>query len=105
MTTNRKDPVELELVVPTAFPSLNRTLGQDEDTEHTHITVQRMKHKHFRKMQTLSENKQIHYIMSELTGLCDEDLDELDAEDSAAITEIIVGYLKRYAELAQKQFA
>ena len=40
-----------------------------------------------------------------LTKAKASDLDELDAEDSAALTEVILGYIKKFAKLAQKMSA
>ena len=104
MTTKKHEINTLE-ITPTAFPDLNKKLQQTPDHETTEIVVQRMKHKHIRLMQTMSEAEQIQYIMSQLTGLSDADLDELDAEDSAALSEIIFGYMKRYAQLAKEFMA
>lgn len=100
--SEEKQQIKLELTIPTVFPKLNAKMGLEEGHKHTHIMIDRMKHKHFRKMQMMHEQKQIHYIMSALTGLADEDLDELDAEDSARLTEVIYGFMEKYAELAKK---
>ena len=104
MNKERKQNVVLE-IMPTVFPDLNKQLNQTDDHETVEIAVQRMKHKHIRVMQSMSEDKQMHYILSELTGLSSRDLDELDAEDSAALTEVILGYIKKFAKLAQKMSA
>ena len=97
-----KSAITLELVVPTVFPDLNKKNGYPDDHETSSIEVQRMKHKHFRKMQSMQEQKQIHYVMSALTGLSDNDLDELDVEDSAKLSEVIFSFMQHHAELAKK---
>ena len=95
-----KEPIVLK-IAPTVFPDLNTKKGLEADQETSEIIVQRMKHKHIRQMQSMSEQKQIHYIMSELTGLSQKDIDELDIEDSAALSEIIFGFMKKYANIAK----
>ncbi|OGT45278.1 MAG: hypothetical protein A3E83_08410 [Gammaproteobacteria bacterium RIFCSPHIGHO2_12_FULL_41_20] len=97
-----KQTVTLNLTVPTVFPKHNVKQGLPVDHVTTSLEVARLKHKHFRKMQTMAEEQQIHYIMSELTGLSSDDVDELDAEDSAALSEIIFGFMKRYADISRK---
>src|SRR3990167_399640 len=97
-----KRTVTLNLTVPTVFPKYNVRHNLPENQETTAIEVARLKHKHFRKMQTMPEDQQIHYIMCELTGLAHDDIDELDAEDSAALSEIIFGFMKRYADISKK---
>lgn len=94
--------VLLELGIPTAFPDYNKAHGLSEEHETKTLKVQRMKHKHFRKMQSMPEAKQIHYIMGELTGLSQNDIDELDAEDSAALSEVIFSFMKKYADIAKQ---
>ncbi len=104
MTKETKSNIVLE-IMPTVFPDLNKKMEQSPDHETCEITVLRMKHKHIRNMQAMSEAKQLHYVMSELTGLTAKDLDELDAEDSAALSEIIFGYMKKYADVAKQMMA
>lgn len=95
-----KRTITLTLVVPTVFPKFNTRNHLDADHLTTSLEVSRMKHKHFRKMQTMPEAQQIHYIMSELTGLASDDIDELDAEDSAGLSKIIFGFMKGYADIS-----
>ncbi len=105
MTTERKevkDHIVLELAFPTVFPKYNSAKGFAPDHITDKLTVQRMKHKHFRKLQTMREEQQLHYLMGELTGLSQDDIDELDAEDSAALSEILFGFMKKYAEISHK---
>ncbi len=94
--------VKLKLQYPGIFKDLNAKKGMPDNHETSELEVERMKHKHFRKLQTIPEEEHIHYIMRELTGLSDSDLDELDAEDSAALSELIFNFMKRYSEIARK---
>jgi hypothetical protein len=100
-TLNSQDNVILN-IRPTIFIDLNKKNGLAADHHSTTITVNRLKHKHLRVMQKLAEVDQMNYILSELTGLSEVDLDELDAEDSAALTEVIFDFMKKYAEIARK---
>ena len=84
------------------FPDYNSKNDLPKDHEITELRVRRMKHKHLRKMQTMREDRQIHYIMSELTGLSSADLDELDIADSAALSRIIFNYMNEFADIAKR---
>lgn len=98
---SEKSSVTLQ-INPTVFEDFNKKNGLAADHVTTQIIVERMKHKHIRVMQAMKEADQIHYIMSQLTGLSQADLDELDAEDSAALSEIIFGFMKKYAMMARE---
>ena len=100
--TEVKDHVVLKLAYPTVFPKLNHAKGFTPDYVTHELIVQRMKHKHFRKLQNMREDQQLHYLMGELTGLSQDDIDELDAEDSATLSEILFGFMKKYAEISHK---
>ncbi len=100
--TENTNAITFNLVVPTVFPKFNAAKGLDATHTSDKLTVQRMKHKHFRILQTMSEAKQLHYLMCELTGLHQDDVDELDAEDSAMLSEVLFGFMQKYTEIAQK---
>ena len=89
-------------IIPTVFPQLNAKSNLAADHQTTTITVKRLKHGHLRHMQRMNEGDQIHYLMSQLTGLSQDDLDELDVEDSAQLSETIFGFMRRYAQIAKE---
>lgn len=97
---NKANDVTVE-IIPTIFPDHNKKNQLPADHEITTITVKRLKHGHLRAMQKLNERDQIHYLMSELTGLSQSDLDELDADDSAKLSEVIFGFMKRFSQIAK----
>jgi hypothetical protein len=101
-TQTQGNMVKLQLKYPTVFKDLNAKKGNPPDHVTEELEVSRMKHKHFRKLQSIPEEEHIHYIMRELTGLSDRDLDELDAEDSAELSELIFNFMRRYSEIAQR---
>lgn len=88
-------------ILPTIFPQFNSQLNLPADHRTTKLTVKRIKHGHLRALQKLNESDQIHFLMTELTGLSQNDLDELDVEDSAKLSEIIFGFMRRYADIAK----
>lgn len=90
----------ITLVEPTIFPDLNKSQEQPENFARSEIQVSRLKYKHLRHMQTLSEDKQMTYAISSLTGLSNDDMDELDAEDAAKITTVIYGFMEKFMQLA-----
>jgi hypothetical protein len=60
--------------------------------------------KHIKEMQTISPEKQITWAIKTLTGLSDNDLDELFAEDAAEITKTIFGFVEKYFSLAKDMY-
>ena len=66
------------------------------------FTVKRLKHGHLRSVQRKNNEDQLHFLMTELTGLSQADLDELDVEDSAKLSEAIFGFMRRYAQIAKE---
>ena len=105
LTTERKevkDHIVLELAFPTVFPKYNSAKGFAPDHITDKLTVQRMKHKHFRKLQTMREEQQLHYLMGELTGLSQDDIDELDAERLSCFVGDFVRLHEKYAEISHK---
>lgn len=96
----KQDHVAIE-IFPTVFPQHNSKNNLSSDHKTSSLSVKRLKHGHLRAMQRLNEEDQIHFLMSELTGLAQEDLDELDAEDSAKLSEVIFGFMKRFAQIAR----
>tara|TARA_R110000868_G_scaffold78286_11_gene223650 strand:- start:395 stop:703 length:309 start_codon:yes stop_codon:yes gene_type:complete len=99
MSDNREVTIE---IFPTVFPQLNAKNNLPADHETTSVVVKRLKHGHLRNLQRMGEEEQIHFLMGELTGLSQSDLDELDVEDSAKLSEAIFGFMKRYAQIAKE---
>jgi len=89
-------------ITPTVFSQYNAKNNFPTDQTTNTLTVKRLKHGHLRSMQKLKESDQIHYLMSELTGISQLDLDELDVEDSAKLSEVIFGFMRRYAQIARE---
>lgn len=89
-------------IIPTIFPQLNAKANLPAEHKTSLISVKRLKHGHLRNMQRMNEGDQIHYLMSQLTGLSQTDLDELDVEDSAKLSETIFGFMRRYAQIAKE---
>lgn len=88
-------------IIPTVFPKFNAKNNLAMDHVTSTLTIARLKHGHLRAMQKMKETDHIHYLMSELTGLSQDDLDELDAEDSAKLSEVIFSFMKGYAKIAK----
>ena len=89
-------------IMPTVFAQANAKNNLPEDHQTTSLTVNRLKHGHLRTMQRQSEEDQIHYLMTQLTGLSAADLDQLDVEDSAKLSEVLFGFMRRYAQIAKE---
>lgn len=94
--------IAVTLIVPTILKDFNAAHNLPEAHETTQIKVQRLKYKHFRGLQTVSEQDQMHYAIMKLTGLTEDDLDELDAEDVAEITSIVYSFMEKFMKLAGK---
>ncbi len=89
-------------IIPTVFPQYNLKNHLSPDHQTTSLALTRLKHGHLRVMQKLEAIDQMQFLMSQLTGLDQADLDELDMVDSAKITEIIYGYMKRFSQIAKE---
>lgn len=89
-------------IMPTVFSQYNSKNNLSATHETTSLTVKRMKHGHLRAMQKLPEREQMHYLMTQLTGLSQNDLDMLDVEDSAKISKIIFGFMRSFAQVAKE---
>lgn len=94
--------IVLKLTTPTIFPDLNQSEGKEENYARDSIRIARLKYKHFKTMQKLEEAEQMQHAISALTGLTENDIDELYAEDAAEITAVIYGFMKKYLTLAKK---
>ncbi len=91
----------VNLTEPTVFPDLNQAEGKDPNYAREIIAVSRLKFKHFKQMQKLNESEQMQHAISALTGLSENDVDELFAEDAAEITKVIYGFMRKYLDLAK----
>lgn len=89
-------------IFPTIFPQFNAKNSLAADHKTTSVTVKRLKHGHLRSVQRKNNEDQLHFLMTELTGLSQGDLDELDVEDSAKLSEVIFGFMSRYAQIAKQ---
>lgn len=97
-----QDKISVTLSSPTIFPDLNQTEGKDLDFARENILISRLKFKHFKQMQHLQDSQQMQFAISALTGLSENDIDELFAEDAAEITSVIYGFMQKYLLLAKK---
>ncbi len=96
------DKVIVKLSASTIFPDLNASEGKEPEYARDSIGVSRLKYKHFRQMQHLEDAQQMQFAISALTGLTENDVDELYAEDAAEITSVIYGFMQKYLTLAKK---
>jgi predicted lactoylglutathione lyase len=94
--------VTVKLSHPTIFPDLNKTEGKDENFARDTVNVMRLKFKHFRHLKNMSDENQMAELMLKLTGLSEDDVDELYAEDAAEITTVIFSFMEKYIQLAKK---
>lgn len=99
---HKSDAIEVQLEIPTVFKDLNEKEGKDIGFKRTSIQVSRLKFKHLKKMQALTEDEQTMYALTMLTNLSESDLDELDAVDSANIMNVVYGFMENFFKLANK---
>ena len=95
------DEIIIKLSAPTVFPDLNQKEGQAADHPREELAVKRLKFKHFKKLNEVKQEEQMLYAICELTGLSNDDIDELYAEDAGAITKIIIGFMKGFMDVAK----
>ena len=95
------DKITIKLSSPSVFPDLNKKQQQDENYARDVIEIERMRYGHIKAMQTISPEKQTHWAIQTLTGLSENDLDQLYTEDAAEITKTIFGFIEKYFALAK----
>lgn len=96
------DNIRINLSHPTVFPDLNKKENQAENFARDYIEVERMRYGHIKEMQSISPDQQTHWAIKKLTGLSDNDIDQLFAEDAAEVTKTIFGFIEKYFMLAKK---
>lgn len=98
----QKSEVVIELTVPTVFPDLNQKEGKEADFARSNLNISRLKFSHLKKMQTMKEEDQMLFALTNLTGLSESDLDELDAADVAKVMSIVYGFMEDFFKLVNK---
>lgn len=99
--TGSQAQITLKLSSPTVFPDLNEKEGKPADYAREELQVSRLKFKHFKEMNNKPQDKQMIYAISELTGLSENDIDELYAEDAGEMTKTIIGFMKSFVDVAK----
>lgn len=87
---------------PTAFPEFNKKNDFDTNHEVESIELKTLKYKHFRNVMQYPEHDQMHYLIMEVTDLCEEDVGELTPDDTAEISAYIYDAMKKYLQLGKK---
>ncbi len=91
----------LKLVKGTMFPDLNRSKGLDATYVTTELPLNELKYKNLREMQTMRPEQHMNYIMMILTGLTEQDLDELSSDDAAELIGIVHKIIEKHVELGK----
>jgi len=99
------DTVRVKLSNPTVFPDLNKKENLDKNHARDYIDIDRMRYGHINEMKTIAAEEQTHWAIKKLTGLSDNDINQLYAEDAAEITKTIFGFIEKYFTLAKKMWA
>ncbi len=97
----RKMEKVLKLVNGTVFPDLNRAKGLDVAYVTKELPLNELKYKNLRAMQTIKPEQHMNYIMIILTGLTEQDLDELSSDDAAELIGIVHKIIKKHVELGK----
>ena len=91
----------LKLVNETIFPGLNLSKGLNAAHATKEIPLNELKYKNLREMQTMKPEQHMNYIMMVLTGLTEQDLDELSSDDAAELIDIVHKVIKKHLELGK----
>ncbi|ALA23614.1 hypothetical protein AVI51_09950 [Piscirickettsia salmonis] len=84
------------------LPSLNVKEGKDQEFSRNELNLKAIKYKDFRKVMLLPEEDQMHTMMKIVSGLSEDDIGELSAEDTAEISEYVFESIHKYVQLGQK---
>ena len=95
------DTIIVKLSTPTIFPDLNTKEGKPADFARDELHVMRLKFKHFKALNQMDPTQQMISAISMLTGLSENDVDELYAEDAGAITKVIIGFMSSFMDVAK----
>ena len=98
------DKIKIQLSHPTVFPDLNKKENRNENEKRDYIEIERMRYGHIKEMQSIPPEEQTHWAMKKLTGLSDNDIDQLFAEDAAEVTKTIFGFIEKYFTLAKEMW-
>lgn len=99
------EKVRVKLSSPTVFPDLNKKENLSETHAREFIEIERMRYGHIKEMQTIAPEEQTQWAIKKLTGMSDNDIDQLYAEDAAEVTKTIFGFIEKYFNLAQKMWS
>lgn len=91
----------LKLVNGTVFPELNRSKGLDATYVTKELPLNELKYKNLRAMQTMKPEQHMNYIMMILTGLSEQDLDELSSDDAAELIGMVHKLIEKHVELGK----
>jgi len=91
----------LKLVNETIFPDLNKFKSLDISTITTELPLNGLKYKHLREMEKMKPEKHMVYIMTVLSGLTEQDLDELSSDDAAELIGMVHKLIKKHVELGK----
>lgn len=91
----------LKLINGTIFPNLNRSKGLDANHVTTELLLNELKYKHLRAMYTMKPEQHMSYIMTVLTGLIEQDLDEMSSDDAAELIGIVHKIIEKHVELGK----
>ncbi len=92
----------LKLTEPTVFNDLNKTKNRPPESETTELPLITLKYKHFRDVLKYPERDQMHHLMLMMTGLSENDLGELNADDAAEVSKLIFSAMKKYMDLGKQ---
>ncbi len=89
----------LKLINGEVFPDLNKIKGLDATYVTKELLLNELKYKNLKEMQKMKPEQHITYIMMVLTGLTEQDLDELSSDDAAELMDIVHKLIAKHVEL------
>lgn len=91
----------LKLVSGTIFPDLNRSQCLDATYVTKELPLNELKYKNLKEMQIMKPEQHMGYIMTVLTGLTEQDLDELSSDDAAELIGIVHIIIEKHVALGK----
>lgn len=99
-----QEKVHVTLSQPTVFIDLNKKENKEANFARAIIEIERMRYGHIKEMQAIPPEKQTNWVIQKLTGLSENDMDQLFTEDAAEITKTVFGFMEPYLTLAKKMW-
>lgn len=91
----------MQLSTATIFSDFNKRMRKEEGFKLSQLILQPIKYKHIKELHTIKPEDHMTYLMSQITGLAESDVEEMMADDAAELIKLIYKSLDKHIELSK----